>query len=79
MSKLYNILSNVITRIKSAETKVDELPQADWNQNDESAKDYVKNRPFWTDDPVETVVLEEQTITISEDNPYIEGFMTVML
>ena len=32
--------------------------QADWNQNDPSAPDYVKNRPFWTDDPVETVFFD---------------------
>ena len=35
--------------------------QPDWNQNDETASDYVKNRPFYTGDPVETVLLEETT------------------
>lgn len=49
MSKLYNILNSLITRMKRAEQ------QPDWNQNDETAPDYVKNRPFYTDDPVETV------------------------
>ena len=34
--------------------------QPDWNQNDETAADYVKNRPFYTGDSVETV-LEEST------------------
>ena len=29
---------------KDLENKVDSLPQPDWNQNDETAKDYVKNR-----------------------------------
>jgi hypothetical protein len=37
--------------------------QPDWNQNDPTAKDYVKNRPFWTDDPAETVLLEETELT----------------
>ena len=32
--------------------------QPDWDQNDSTAKDYVKNRPFWTDDPVETVLFD---------------------
>ena len=41
--------------------------QADWNQNDETAADFVKNRPFYTGDPVETVVVEENTVTFSED------------
>ena len=35
--------------------------QSDWNQNGETALDYVKNRPFYTGDPVETVLIEETT------------------
>ena len=41
--------------------------QADWNQNDETALDYVKNRPFYTSDPVETILVEERVVTF-EDN-----------
>ena len=40
--------------------------QADWNQNDESAADYVKNRPFYTGDPVETVFVEESTVKFAD-------------
>lgn len=29
------------------------LATPDWNQNDETAADYIKNRPFYTTDPVE--------------------------
>ena len=36
--------------------------QPDWNQNDEPAADYVKNRPFYTGDPVETVLVEERPV-----------------
>lgn len=32
--------------------------QSDWNQNDSTAADYVKNRPFYTDDPVETEIFD---------------------
>ena len=39
--------------------------QADWNQNDESAADYVKNRPFYTGEPVETLLMEETTVSFS--------------
>ena len=39
--------------------------QPDWNQNDETAADYVKNRPFYTGDPVEAVLFEESTIFFS--------------
>ena len=36
--------------------------QPDWNQNDETAQDYVKNRPFYMGDLVETVLVEESTV-----------------
>ena len=36
--------------------------QSDWNQNDDTQPDYVKNRPFYTGDPVETVLVEETAI-----------------
>ena len=39
--------------------------QPDWNQNDETAPDYVKNRPFYTGDPVETILVEESTVSFS--------------
>ena len=39
--------------------------QSDWNQNDDTASDYVKNRPFYTGDPVETVLVEESTVSFS--------------
>lgn len=47
--------------------------QPDWNQNDETAADYVKNRPFYTGDPVETVFVEESTVSFApaESGAYI--------
>ena len=42
--------------------------QSDWNQNDETAPDYVKNRPFYTGDPVETVLVEESTVSFAAEN-----------
>lgn len=39
--------------------------QPDWNQNDSTAADYVKNRPFYTGYPVETVLVEESTVSFS--------------
>ena len=32
--------------------------QADWNQNDSTAADYVKNRPFYAGEPVETELFD---------------------
>ena len=39
--------------------------QPDWNQNDDTQPDYVKNRPFYTGDPVETVLVEESVVTFT--------------
>ena len=45
--------------------------QTDWNQNDTTAKDYIKNRPFYTGDPVETVLVEESTVDFAvQDGMY---------
>ena len=44
----------------------------DWNQNDATASDYIKNRPFYTDDPVETEIIPATTVTFTED----QGIMT---
>lgn len=39
--------------------------QPDYNQNDSTAADYIKNRPFYAGDPVETVIIPETTVTFS--------------
>ena len=39
--------------------------QPDWNQNNETAADYVKNRPFYTCDPVETETIPATTVTFT--------------
>lgn len=47
--------------------------QSDWNQNDDTQPDYVKNRPFYTGDPVETILVEERTISFSEVSGIYQG------
>lgn len=58
-----------------SEARTVEIPQGnvqpDWNQNNESAADHVKNRPFYTGDRVQTVLVEESTISF---NKLSEGF-----
>lgn len=57
------------------------IAQANWNQNDETAADFVKNRPFYSEivEHAETVLLEETIIntspcTISEyAAPFVVG------
>lgn len=41
--------------------------QSDWNQNDSTAADYIKNRPFYTGAPAETVLVEESTVSFSNN------------
>ena len=51
--------------------------QSDWLVNDESDPAYIRNRPFWSSEPVETVVVSEQTIEVMDigDGAYL-GFTT---
>lgn len=39
----------VNSKIKLVRKDIDSLPQADWNQNDPTAKDYIKNRTHYTE------------------------------
>lgn len=41
--------------------------QPDWDQNDSTADDYIKNKPFGVGGLVEKVLIEEQTVTIGEE------------
>ena len=66
MSNLYNLLKTIIEKLNATKDTVNNLPQPDWNQNDETAADYVKNRPFYTSAPVETVLVEESTVTFAD-------------
>ena len=63
----YVWISSSSTFEKIGSTQIDgSATQSDWNQNDETAPDYVKNRPFYTGDPVETVVVEESTVAFGD-------------
>lgn len=43
--------------------------RSDWNQNDPTADDYIKNRPFYTDETKKIVNVPEQKITIPDGPP----------
>ena len=47
--------------------------QPDWNQNDKTAPNYVKNRPFYTGEPVENVLFEESTVTFTDGSSGLYG------
>lgn len=61
------------TRLSSLSEEIANLPQPDWNQNDDTQPDYVKNRPFYTGYPVETILLPETTATIATADNIIKS------
>ena len=61
-----DLADDVQTSLAKADTALQSQTIPDWNQNDETAPDYVKNRPFYTGNPVETVLVEESTVSFSE-------------
>lgn len=55
MSELFNYIMNTPSNTNPAvlsteisKNLVENLPQSDYEQNDETQKDYIKNRPFWS-------------------------------
>ena len=61
---------------KIGSTQIDgSTTQPDWNQNDATQPDYVKNRPFYTGDPVETVLVEESTVMFKENGGLYAGLL----
>ena len=61
-----DLADDVQTSLAKADTALQSQTIPDWNQNDETAPDYVKNRPFYTGDPVETVLVEESTVSFAD-------------
>ena len=53
---------NIIFNLTTPQSGV----QPDWKQNDGTAADYVKNRPFYTGDPGENIFVEESTVLFAD-------------
>ena len=72
----YVWISSSSTFEKIGSTQIDDsTTQSDWNQNDEMQPDYVKNRPFYTGNKVETMLVEESTVAFAENSGlYIAEF-----
>lgn len=63
-------IGQLLSKTESGTTWIDPPQsgvQPDWNQNDKTQPDYVKNRPFYTGNPVETVLVEESTVSFAND------------
>ena len=64
----YVWISSSSTFEKIGSSQIDgSTAQPDWNQNDATQPDYIKNRPFYTGDPVETVLVEESAVTFADE------------
>ena len=49
--------------------------RGNWEQNDPTADDYIKNRPFYTGDTVETVLVKESTVSfVNAEGLYMAEF-----
>ena len=49
----------------------------DWNENDPTKPGYIKNRPFYTGNPVETVLVEKRTVSfVEQEGLYIAHFQS---
>ena len=57
----------VNSKIKLVRKDIDSLPQADWNQNDPTAKDYVRNRTHYVSRESRVVVPEQEVTTDVQD------------
>lgn len=63
---LDGVTSNVQAQLDQMQSDIESIPQSDWNQNDSTKLDYIENRPFYAEDPVETVILQSATITLND-------------
>lgn len=63
-----NALPASTTYVKSINGQTGDVDaRSDWNQNDETQPDYVKNRPFYTNDSVE-MLMEETTVEFTKND-----------
>lgn len=67
---LYEIGKETLPKLSEFEN---DLPNADWNQNDETQIDYIKNRPFY-EGIEEIIIADEQTIAKNEYGTYCIPF-----
>ena len=56
---------NGTTPDENGNVEVQSGVQSDWNENNETSQAFVKNRPFYTGEPVFVEIIPEQTYTLS--------------
>ena len=72
----------VNSKIKLVIKDIDSLPQADWNQNDSTIKDYVKNRTHWIENEFRQedylISLDTSGVSSVEDKDYKNGVIPLV-
>ena len=64
-----NYMKTILSGVKEwTENLTDDAKDKDWNENDPTQPGYIKNRPFYTGDPVETIFVEESTVPFTDSN-----------
>lgn len=64
----------VLTVNESGEWEVG-IVQPDWNVNDASSSEYIKNRPFYTGDIVETYIVQNASLTYADGDDTMKAYM----
>ena len=63
-------IDEIESELAALKNKVDNTPQADYNQNDDTKPDYIKNRPFYEEQSV-GYLLEETTLEVADSTAYL--------
>lgn len=64
----YDYSGKFLTIDNFGELQFVDIVQPDWNINDSTSASYVKNRPFYTGDLVETYVVQDESLVFSDSN-----------
>ena len=63
-----NYMKTILSGVKEWTENLTDGAHSNWNQNNSTAAGYIENRPFYTGDPVETVLVEESTVSFVDTN-----------
>lgn len=70
-------LANIQTEIDGLQESIDSIPQSDWNQNNSSEPDYIKNRTHWAD--TESTILVDETVDIAGSSYTFNSYFDIQL
>lgn len=71
--KFADVIARIVGLEESSSSEPGSVVQADYNQNDSEAPDFIKNRPCYTADPVENTLLNNISVTINSANGYVRS------